>query len=150
MTSIQIPPAAQRVRRLRMRRDLAELDIRRGVLELRRENYSEQKIADMLAVSQPTVHNLIKVAERDPEPAEGQQWATPYEICQRYAAGEITREVLVEQLVQFPYVKGGKTDGFDDLIVDPPGTWAEVSRARSSGLIDMGIYEDVFNRRHGL
>ena len=52
--------------------------------------------------------------------------------------------------MRFPYAKGGMTDGYDSLIVDPPGTWSEVSEAIERGLIDEDVYEDVFNRRHAL
>ncbi len=73
---------------------------------------------------------------------------TPYELCLRYADGHMERAELVEKLTAFPYVRGGETDGYDSLLIDPPGTWAEVSDAHRRGLIDDSIYEDVFNRRH--
>lgn len=53
---------------------------------------------------------------------EGFSGATPYGLCQRYAAGVIDRAQLVDELIRFPYVKGGETDGCDSLIVDEPGT----------------------------
>lgn len=104
----------------------------------------------MVELAQPTVHKMLKVAERDPEPPAGFSGATPMEICQRFDAGEFGRDELVDQLVRFPYAEGGRTDGYDSLIVDPPGTWSEVSRAVEVGLIDEDVHEDVFNRRHGL
>ena len=81
---------------------------------------------------------------------DGFSGATPAEICQRYAAGFIDRAHLVDELTRFPYVKGGQTDGYDSLIVDPPGTWSEVSDAARRGLIEDDVYEEVFNRRHGI
>ncbi len=79
---------------------------------------------------------------------DGFSGATPAEICQRYAAGFIDRAQLVDELTRFPYVKGGQTDGYDSLIVDPPGTWSEVSAAVRRGAIEEDVYEEVFNRRH--
>ncbi|WP_270410172.1 hypothetical protein [Brachybacterium paraconglomeratum] len=140
----------QKVRRLRSRRDLLELEIRREVKRYRDDGLSERKIAALVEVSQPTIHKMLEVADRDPVPLEGFKGATPLEICQRFDAGELGREELVDQLVRFPYAKGGKTDGYDSLIVDPPGTWSEVSQAVDRGFIDEDVYEDVFNRRHGL
>ncbi|UEJ84627.1 hypothetical protein Bra3105_18350 (plasmid) [Brachybacterium halotolerans subsp. kimchii] len=140
----------RRVRRLRSQRDLLELDIRREVKQFRRDGLSERKIAALVEVSQPTIHKMLEVADKDLDPLEGFKGATPLEICQRYEAGEFGREELVDQLVRFPYAKGGKTDGYDSLIVDPPGTWSEVAQAVDRGLIDEDVYEDVFNRRHGL
>lgn len=73
---------------------------------------------------------------------------TPYELCQHYANGLLSRAQLVDALVAYPYTSGGQTDGYDSLIVDPPGTWSEVSDAARRGLIDEGIYAEVFIRRH--
>ena len=81
--------------------------------------------------------------------ADGFSGATPYEICERYAVGEIDRDRLIDELTRFPYVPGGTTDGYDSLIVDPPGTWSEVSDAECGGLIDEQVYEEVFTARHG-
>lgn len=146
----RVEPPGQRVRRLRSRRDLLELDIRRELKQYRREGLSEREIAAMAEVSQPTVHKMLQVAARDPEPLEGFKGATPLEICQRYEAGEFGREELVDQLVRFPYVNDAATDGYDWMAVDPPGSWSEISVAIERGLIDESVYEDVFNRLHGL
>ncbi|MFE7606557.1 hypothetical protein ACFU1Q_15485 [Brachybacterium paraconglomeratum] len=148
--SIEDDRPGLKVRRLRSRRDLLELDIRREVKRYRDDGLSERKIAALVEVSQPTIHKMLEVADRDPDLLEGFKGATPLEICQRFDAGELGREELVDQLVRFPYAKGGKTDGYDSLIVDPPGTWSEVSQAVDRGFIDEDVYEDVFNRRHGL
>jgi hypothetical protein len=77
-------------------------------------------------------------------PLEGFSGATPKEICERYAAGEISREQLVDELVRFPYAPRGETDGYDSLLVDPPGSFAEVEEAGFSGLIGLDEYEQVF------
>ena len=138
----------RRVRRLRSQRDLLELEIRREVKHLRKDGLSEQKIAALVGMSQPTIHRMLEVSEKDPDPPEGFKSATPSEICQRYDAGEFDREELIDQLARFPYAEGGRTDGYDSLLVDPPGTWSEVSQATEQGLIDEDVYEDVFNRRH--
>lgn len=146
----RVEPPGQRVRRLRSRRDLLELDIRRELKQYRREGLSEREIAAVVEVSQPTVHKMLQVAAKDSDPLEGFKGATPLEICQRYEAGEFEREELVDQLVLFPYVEGGATDGYDWMAVDPPGSWSELSIAIERGLIDESVYEDVFNRLHVL
>ncbi|WP_422117748.1 hypothetical protein [Brachybacterium sp. UNK5269] len=140
----------QRVRRLRSRRDLLELEIRREVKRYRDDGLSERKIAALVEVSQPTIHKMLQVAAKDPDPLEGFRGATPLEICQRYDAGEFGRDELVDQLVRFPYAESGTTDGYDWMAVDPPGSWSELSIAIDRGLIGEDVYEDVFNRRHGL
>lgn len=147
---VRVERPGQHVRRLRSRRDLLELDIRRELKQYRREGLSEREIAAMVEVSQPTVHKMLEVAAKDPEPLEGFKGATPLEICQRYDAGEFGREELVDQLVRFPYANDAATDGYDWMAADPPGSWSEISVAIERGLIDESVYEDVFNRLHGL
>src|SRR5690606_7749494 len=101
-------------------------------------------------IAQPSVLSALRTAAKVTMPLEGFSGATPYEICQRYANGLIDRAQLVDELTRFPYVEGGHTDGYDSLIVDPPGTWSEVSDARRRGLIEYDVYEEVFNRRHNI
>lgn len=81
--------------------------------------------------------------------SDGFSGATPCEICERYAVGEIDRDRLIHELTKYPYVPGRTTDGYDSLLVDPPGTWSEVSDAERRGLIDEQVYEEVFTARHG-
>lgn len=69
-------------------------------------------------------------------------------ICERYASGGLSRDELIEELVSYPYVEEGRTDGYDWLAVDPPGTWSEISEATSRGLIDGDVYAEVFWRLH--
>ncbi len=74
----------------------------------------------------------------------------PRELCQQYANGHLTRADLIDQLTRYPYVETPTTDGYDSLIVDPPGTWSEVSAAVRSGLIADDVYEEIYTRRHKL
>jgi len=69
---------------------------------------------------------------------------TPYKICQQYSVGMISRSQLIEELSDFPYSKSDRTDGYDSLLVDPPGSWSEISLAIDTGLIDEKVYEEVF------
>jgi hypothetical protein len=94
------------------------------------------------------VLSALRTAAKVAMPLEGFSGATPYEICQRYAGGLIDRGQLVDELTRFPYVPGGQTDGYDSLVVDPPGTWSEVADAVDAGLIEDDVYEEVFNLWH--
>lgn len=147
MTQTEIPPAAQAARRLLVRLDLIELDMRRNIRQLRRDNFTEAAIASMTGVSQPVVHEILHVAERDPEPLNGFSGATPLEICQRYAAGDITRDQLIDELARFPYKPIPETDGYDWLMPDTTGTWMDLSIAEGRGLIDTHTYGEVLRRR---
>lgn len=73
--------------------------------------------------------------------------ASPYEICQQYAAGALTRGEVRDELVRWPYGAQGSTagDGVDDLIVDEPGSWTDVEIALGHGLIDASLYDEVLD-----
>ncbi|MDO5645940.1 MAG: hypothetical protein Q4G21_09700 [Dermabacter sp.] len=150
MTDPRIESVGLRVRQLRRKRDLLGLDLRREVKWLHRNGLSERQIAALVKMAEPTIHTLLEVGERDLEPLDGFAGATPMEICKRYEAGELDRQELIDQLVRFPYAPHGTTDGYDSLLVNPPGTWSELSLATQMGIVDHDVYEEVFNRRHGL
>jgi hypothetical protein len=149
VTLTDIPTDAQPAVRARLRKDIDELDYRRELVLLSKR-YSQRDISKFLGIAQPSVSSALKTAQNLSMPIENFSGATPEEICRRYGAGFLTREQLVDELARFPYVKGGTTDGYDTLIVDPPGAWSEVADAVRWGLIDDAIYEEVFNLRHGL
>jgi hypothetical protein len=128
---------------------LVELDYLREVRRLLDFGYDEVKLVQDLAVFQPADLDRIAAAREVPVPVEGFSGATPYEICERHSVGMLDRDRLVDELVRFPYVPMDEPDGYDNLVVNPPGTWMEVERASRNGLIDMDVYREVFDRRHG-
>ncbi|WP_218973401.1 Fic/DOC family protein [Actinomyces wuliandei] len=93
----------------------------------------------------------LRAARRVPVPREGQRSASPYEVCQRYAAGELDREEAVAQLVAWPWVPAGemRTSPGDDLMVVPEGTVQDLFRAERAGLIDVGMCEAVLDALYG-
>ncbi|MHB9004294.1 MAG: hypothetical protein ACYC6C_09570 [Coriobacteriia bacterium] len=149
MTTAEVPAEARAAMRARRRKEIDELDYRRELRRLEECGYSQTQISKWLGIAQPSVLSALRTAAKVTMPLEGFSGATPYEICQRYAGGLIDRAQLVDELTRFPYAKGGQTDGYDSLIVDPVGTWSEVSDARRRGLIEDDVYEEVFNGRHG-
>lgn len=82
------------------------------------------------------------------EDAEGPRGCEgPLLLCQRYAAGDLSRSDLVEALVIYPYPTVER-DPYDDFSPFPPGAWTEVEDAAHRGLIDDGLYAEVFHRRY--
>jgi hypothetical protein len=69
--------------------------------------------------------------------------ASPYEIAERYSAGEITREQLVEELVRWEYRPARATDGLDWMTGDSGEFSETVGRALDEGLIDDATYDEV-------
>lgn len=150
MTIADVPAEVHEAVSARRRREIDELDYRRALRRLNEHGFSQRQISRWLGIAQPSVNSALRTAAKVAMPVEGFSGATPMEICQRYAAGFIDREQLIDELTRFPYTPGGKTDGYDSLIVDPPGAWAEVSSARRRGVIEDEVYEEVFNRRRKL
>ncbi len=149
-TIAEVPAEARAAVRARRRKEIDELDYRRELRRLSERGYSQRDISRWLGIAQPSVLSALKTASKVAMPVDGFSGATPYEICQRYAAGFIDRAQLVDELTRFPYAKGGHTDGYDSLMIDTPGTWAEVDDANRRGLIEDDVYDEVFAQRHQL
>lgn len=150
MTTIAVPEEVQQAARLRRRRDIDDIDYRRALRAIREKGYSQRRVADALGISQSALSQQLRGLDAVEPPREGFSGATPLEVCQRYAAGFIDRDQLIDELTRWPYAKRGKTDGFDGLAVDPPGTWGDVTKALRDGLIDAETYDqvlDTFNER---
>ena len=150
MTAVH--PEMKALKKARVRKELAELDYQRQlVLALVSKRMPQREVADVLGLSQPSVSSALKTARTVPMPREGSQSASPYEVCQRYAAGELTREETMAQLVAWPYASAGdmRTSPGDDLMVWPQGTTQEVMEAEADGLIDSDMCEAVLDAVHG-
>lgn len=78
-------------------------------------------------------------------PARGRfSGAGPYEIAQHHAAGDITREQLLDELGHWKYEPDSNpTDGYDTLIISAPGSFEDVGRAYDDGLIDAQLYDEI-------
>lgn len=108
---------------------------------------TQTDLAQSLGMTQPSISSALKSAAKVPEPREGFSGASAYEIAQRYAAGEIDRDQLVDELTRWEYVPRPQTDGYDDLLIVPDGTFEEVGQARRNGLIDGETYDVILHAR---
>lgn len=131
--------------RARVRRELAELDYQRALVRAA-QSHSQREIAHTVQLSQPSVSAALKTARRVAMPEPGQRWASPYEVCQRYAAGELDRDEALRVLCAWPYVEPeGKPDPWDDLMLHTEGSIDDVVQARSDKLIDDEMYEAILD-----
>ena len=71
----------------RARRDVARLDYESAVARASEVGMLQSEIAKVVGVSQSAVSQLLASAARAPRVRCGLSGATPYEACQRYAAG---------------------------------------------------------------
>lgn len=146
MTTIDFAVEAATARKFRQRLDLDQLDYRRELLRLTALGASQNQLSKVLGISQPSLSSALKTAAKITQPREGFSGADPYELCQRYAVGELTRERLTDELSRWDYVRAepvGERDYFDDLRFSERGSFDDVVRALDDGLIDGSIYDTV-------
>lgn len=145
MSIIDYAVEAGHARRLRQRVNLDQLDYRRELLRLRALGASQRELSKVLGISQPSLSSAMKTAVKVPPPRPGFSGADPYEVCQRHAVGELTREQLIDELTRWDYatVAVGEHDYFDDLRFSTPGSFGDVAQAFDDGLIDAEAYDAV-------
>lgn len=132
------------LRQARARLEVDRIDYNR-VLRKTAQTQSQVSLAVALKVSQAAVSKALSRAQAVPDPRPGFSGASPYEIAQRYAAGELTRDQVIDELTRWPYDPSPTTDGWDSLIVDVPGTHtkAELVQALDDGLLEEDTYDAI-------
>ncbi len=135
-----------RARRSKIRAHLAQLDYLRDLAEASRgAGVTQTEIARRLRVTQPAISQALKTATTTPTVPAGFHGARPYEIAERFAADEITREQLIDELARWPYAPADPGDGIDwNSYV--PGEFNQVAQAMRDGLIDEETYTAIQDR----
>ncbi len=133
----------------RSRVEVAELKYKRKLKWLRQREAKvapQSVVARRLHMSQQALSKALKKSESVADVPEGFSGASPREICQLYAIGELSREQLIDELSRWPYPAPVRSDNaWDDLSVAMPGSWDEVDRAAEDGLIDDDLLDDVID-----
>lgn len=153
LESVAVERAAARVEspegavaRLQAIETIARLDQDRLIVRLLDvEKRTQVEVAAMFGVPQPAIHGRAKAARTLPAPRPGFSGASPMELCQRHAAGLLTRAELVDELTRWTYPAEPERDPWDDLLMRPEGGWAEVEQAVDRGLIDGELYDEVLD-----
>lgn len=141
----QVQVMVKQVRRLRARRAVDARDELR-LLPRVAEQMSQTELARALGVSQPAVSGRLRKAADVPPVREGFSGSDPYEIAQRYAAGLISREQVVEELSRWEYRPADRGDGVDWGSYEP-GEWYEfVVPALDHGLLEADVYSEIQSR----
>lgn len=141
-------------KRARAREQIGRIDYLREMrtlaLAVDAQEVTEDELAALFRTTRVPVVDALKEGRQTAAPPPGFSGASPYEIAQRYAVGELTREQVVDELSRWAYPPVVRTEGeWDDLLISPPGSWDDVSDALDEGLIDGAIYTEVLTRRHG-
>lgn len=141
MKTLEVPNA-QRVIRARARAELAPLDYNREIRAAAAAS-TQTNVAELTHLSQPRINQIVKTtAERRP----GFHGATPTEIAQRFAVGELSTGETIDELGRWEYAPTPKLGKYDDLWEPGPGTWIEVENALSDGLITDEVYVGALQR----
>lgn len=135
--------AEVRVRYLRS--TLERLDYLRALRALGK-TVSAREVADAFVTREDVVKQAMVAATQVDDAVEGFSGASPYEIAQRYAAGMLTREQLVDELSRWDYpARHVPEPGEPGLNV--PGSWEDVMAAFYDGLLAEQDYDAVSTAR---
>lgn len=126
----------------RQRLEVDVLDYKR-TLKAAAGGMTQREMAALLGMSQPAVAKALQRAQAVPAVVGEFNAASPYEVCQRYAAGFIDRTEVVRQLVAWPYKPTPWANEYGEYEESMDGTWQEVVEAADNGLIDDAIYDEV-------
>lgn len=126
----------------RQRLEVDVLDYKR-TLKAAAGGMTQREMAALLGMSQPAVAKALQRAQAVPAVVGEFNAASPYEVCQRYAAGFIDREELVRQLVAWPYKPTPWANEYGEYEESMDGTWEEVGAALRHELIDAATYDEV-------
>lgn len=137
--------ALERVRETRQGTELALLEQRRALRQAEEVGVSQTTLAAAVGVSQPAVAKALKFARKVRDIPAGFSGADPYEIAQRYAAGEIGRAQVIDELRRWTYAPLPEVGPLDDYAPDAPGSSEDLSAAYHRGLIDRSIMEEVLS-----
>lgn len=134
-----------RLGRAAARRARAEAEFYSTVAEIG-GTVPQTHIARVLHTDQSTVSRWVKNARSQPPLPPGQLGHTAYEVAQRYAAGEISREQMLEALIGWDYVPGEPAPENDwyGTPYNPPGSFEKTTaRAYDDGLISAEDYDEI-------
>lgn len=99
--------------RQKARETAARIAYLRRLRQLHERGYTQVDLAKLVGVSQPTISDMLRRARVDaPDVRPGTHGGTPYEICARYAAGEIDRTTALRELTDWTYERPAEPNPF--------------------------------------
>jgi hypothetical protein len=126
---------ASEITRYRAVAELTERDMDRTVVAANQAGIPQGEIAKMLTVSQAAVSKRLGKAARLPTDD------SPYDVALRRNAGKFSRDEMIERLINWDYLP--RQTGFDEPMVDVPGSIDEVIRAHDSGFLSDEEYDTI-------
>ena len=134
--------------KLRVEKELIELAELRMVKALADAGAKHNQFARGLGIRQSDIPKKIQEANEVEPIRAGFSSGSPYEICQRYYIGELTRAQAIDELVRWEYkpqAKGEEWDpwGMEGGAPEVPGSWDDMNTAKTHKLIDYDFYTEV-------
>lgn len=145
---VSVKQGAKTARAFRARMAVSQLDYRRSLVSMTRDGFLQQDIAAAVGITQPTLSKAIKIAQAAPTVREGFSGASVLEICQRYTAGELSQERVIDELSRWEYApQASQSVGFfDDFVTTTPGSVEELTSALNDGFLDDETYDLILDR----
>lgn len=136
---------------MRLRIDLGNIDYARELHRLTGLGASQHDLASALLISQSGLAAALTAAHQVLPTRPGFSGASPYELCQRFAAGRLSRAQLLDELTRWDYTVAAPhtVDTFDDPRVECQGTIDDIDQAFDDDLINDAIYNQVLDAVEG-
>lgn len=136
------------VRRARVRKEagdhLLRVDYQRALLAAVSSGMTQRELAAVLKVRQPTVQEALERARAEAgEPVPGRHGATPLEVAERYAVGEIDRATMLAELTSWDYQPMAGVEAGDDLGTYVTGSFDDVVTAVGRGYLAEEDYDAI-------
>ena len=130
--------AMQHVINTYARAQVAELDYLRALREAAQGMTLDEIATQFPGVGRSELANELSQAHKLAPVPQGFSGASPFELCQRYAIGELTETGLIEQLSRWKYATLPATKV--PTIATVPGSIQDLDRARRRHLINSRLY----------
>ena len=145
---MELQELVEKARHTKVRKRLMDLEVHRMINTILSTGAEPQAITQYLGIPASEREAMIKKAERVEPIRTGFSSGSPYEICQRYYIGELTRAQAIDELVRWEYkpqAKGEEWDpwGMEGGAPEVRGSWDDLDTAEVHKLIDDDFFNEV-------
>ena len=149
---MELQELVEKARYTKVRKRLMDLEVYRMINTILSTGAEPQAITQYLGIPASEREAMIQKAERVEPIRAGFSSGSPYEICQRYYIGELTRAQAIDELVRWehkPQAKGEEWDpwGMEGGAPEVPGSWDDLDTAEVPKLIDYDLVLEVSRTR---
>ena len=152
---MELQELVEKARHTKVRKRLMDLEVYRMINTILSTGAEPQAITQYLGIPASEREAMIKKAERVEPIRAGFSSGSPYEICQRYYVGELTRAQAIDELVRWEYKPQAKGEEWDPWGMEGGaprvrGSWDDLDTAETHELIDYDLTLEVSRTRAAL